>query len=348
MSLQLSQLHSSKKETSANGLCEILGVEKLDVEWLAGDGSDRSYYRLKPNGAEQTYVLMKLCGADAEALKDGRYDWIAIQKLLTANKVSTPLCIRECPELQSIIIEDYGNLTFETCIKNQLNKTKKFYEQAAELLVSFLKIPQSNHVWTSRSFDQERLSWELDFFNKHFIQGVLDLNFDAKKTQRFTEDNASLSSYLAPLSKYFCHRDFHSRNIMVKDEKLAVIDFQDARLGAAAYDLVSLCFDAYVPLSVDQRLETLEEILKVVEKKVSSDVASEIRQSWPAVFLQRQLKAIGSFGYLANVKNKPMYLSYAPKALTLLQALPVYDNRWPFMSGELLKILQDKVLKKSS
>ncbi len=330
-------------------LKDLLNCGDLDIEWLAGDGSDRSYYRLKPADLENTYVLMKLCGSDAEALKEGRYDWIAIQKELEVHGVVTPKLIRACPEHQCIIIEDYGNVMFETCVKRGFSpgeSVQDFYMQAGQILVNLLKMPaKQGDVWTTRSFDAERLSWELDFFYKHFVQNVLEVDLDAQKFKRFSADNQALSAYLAPLSKYFCHRDFHSRNLMVRNNVLAVIDFQDARMGAAAYDLVSLCFDAYVPLSVDERLGIMKEIVTKIRKECGAKVADEIEESWPAVFLQRQLKAIGSFGYLTNVKNKPMYLAYVPKALSLLEALPVSDKRWSFLSDELLDFLYTRVQK---
>ena len=53
---------------------------------------------------------------------------------------------------------------------------------------------------------------------------------------------------LAAEPRVLCHRDYHSRNLMLHDEQLYIIDFQDARMGPDTYDLVSLLRDSYVDL----------------------------------------------------------------------------------------------------
>jgi aminoglycoside/choline kinase family phosphotransferase len=135
------------------------------------------------------------------------------------------------------------------------------------------------------------------------------------------------------------HRDFHSLNVMVKNGTLAVIDFQDARIGPSAYDLVSLCFDSYVPFNNEQRMELMQNGIKHIGKKLGAEMQKEVEAHWKPMLLQRQLKAIGSFGYLTMVKKRGDYLKYVRPALATLANDLVFDQRWAFLSKDLLSMM---------
>jgi aminoglycoside/choline kinase family phosphotransferase len=127
---------------------------------------------------------------------------------------------------------------------------------------------------------------------------------------------------------------------MIHDAHTAIIDFQDARLGPPSYDLVSLVFDSYVPVSHQARLELLEFGFEVMARlPAGADLVTRARAEWRPMLLQRQLKAIGSFGYLTVDKLKGDYLKNVAPALQTLFDAGVQDARWPFLSGKLLQIL---------
>ena len=154
-------------------------------------------------------------------------------------------------------------------------------------------------------------------------------------------DIHSISDNLQEQSKYFCHRDFHSKNLLVHANNLVVIDFQDARLGSASYDLVSLCFDAYVPLSTNQRLKMLsEEIQLLSEDPNTKHIAEDVKKNWPSVYLQRQLKAIGSFLYLSTAKPHLNFSQYILPAISTLAEVTEKDKRWPYLSKEFIHNLE--------
>src|SRR5690606_9990932 len=152
----------------------------------------------------------------------------------------------------------------------------------------------------------------------------------------FDADAKRLAAELAANSLYFVHRDFHSRNVMVQNGHLAVIDFQDARLGPAAYDLVSLCFDSYVPFGAGLRREMLDAGLTLLRESGLTQAADDAERLWRPVLLQRQLKAVGSFGFLTLDKQRGDYLKYVGPALKTLLEQDLADARWPFISGDLL------------
>jgi len=109
-----------------------------------------------------------------------------------------------------------------------------------------------------------------------------------------------------------CHRDYHSRNLMLFADRLYWIDFQDARMGPASYDLASLLRDAYV----DVPEELQEELQERFRQKAAPGEARDVfRRRFDLMCVQRNLKALGTFGYMATVRQNPVYLPYIPRTL---------------------------------
>jgi aminoglycoside/choline kinase family phosphotransferase len=284
---------------------------------------------------------MQLSVDDALKLQSDQYEWIHVGNTLQQFGVRVPALIKNLKSYAALIIEDYGNKTFEQQAHSLLalgewKACKALYRDASQIIVQFLKIPKLSGSWSRRSFDAERYYFETDFFLHHYGKPIAGLEFSQEELDRYKQDLNAISDYLASFSQYFVHRDYHSRNLMYKNGKIAVIDFQDARLGSPAYDLVSLCFDSYVPLLPEQRLELMHQGLEALHT-LGTDVGVSASEHWRAILLQRQLKAIGSFGYLTLVKNRGNYLRYVRPALDTLAHDLVYDERWPFLSGTLLE-----------
>ncbi len=328
-----------------------LKVSTLTIEWLAGDGSDRCYYRIHSPELTASYVLMQLSGQDAKALAENGYDWIKIADLLTEQKIAVPRVVASMPQHAALIIEDYGdqmleNIVFGLAAEQNTSAITGHYKSCFDILAHFLNIPKDmKATWCSRAFDRERFEWELNFFADKYLKAALSVEFKGAVAEQFKKEVAALSSFLAGYSNYFVHRDFHSRNIMVQNSRLAVIDFQDARLGPPSYDLVSLCFDSYVPFSATLRSSLMDEGLKRFGAIVPKSTVTEVRDTWKPMLIQRQLKAIGSFGFLTIDKKRGDYLKYVAPAVATLTGANVYDDRWPFISSEIPKMIEAALVK---
>ena len=326
-------------------LAHALDINHLTVDWLAGDGSDRCYFRVRSPELPVSYVLMQLSGTDAENLAKGRYDWVEISDILRANNITAPRCVAALKDHAAILIEDYGDVMLESVVlaahKGQkILETLPLFTKSLETVAKFLDIrPTPGNVWTNRKFDRERFEWELRFFVAKYLVPVAHYQLSSSEEHDFNNEIKAISAFLAQHSEYFVHRDFHSRNIMVLNDDVAVIDFRDARLGPASYDLVSLVFDSYVPLAPETRMALLNEGFSAVEASAGALAASRARDEWRPMLLQRQLKAIGSFGFLTVDKHKGDYLKNVAPALQTLLDAGVQDARWPFLSGKLIQIL---------
>lgn len=335
-------------------IAAALKIETLTIDWLAGDGSDRCYFRVRSPELNHSLVLMQLSGTDAENLKRGQYDWIEISNILRAHKIAAPSCVTALGDYAALLIDDYGDTMLETAaLAGSRNSNDSGYlslfEASLQIVGRFLAIPATpGNVWTKRSFDRDRFIWELRFFVSKYLEPIGRYMLSAREMDEFNNDINAISSYLAASSRFFVHRDFHSRNIMVHQDQVAIIDFQDARLGPPSYDLVSLVFDSYVPLSLEKRLSLLEKGFDSIKLHAGQAAYDRAKEEWRPMLLQRQLKAIGSFGYLTVDKHKGDYLRNVAPALQTLFDAGVQDHRWPFLSGRLLQILANTLPDRTS
>ena len=125
------------------------------------------------------------------------------------------------------------------------------------------------------------------------------------------EEWKAIAEELASEPRVLCHRDYHSRNLMLHDGTLHVIDFQDARMGPDTYDLASLLRDSYVDLT-DRELDEL--IAYFLALKGEPD-GSAFRRRFDLMAVQRNMKALGTFGYQTIARRNPVYIQYMPRTL---------------------------------
>lgn len=311
------QQHQKISETlSING--------NLDISRIAGDGGNRSYHRLMQPSTGKSDIIMQLDAQDQALLAENKYNWTHLARELSSYQIRTPKIKSILAQEGFIIIEDFGNLTLEEKVRSLPKPFKlEVYAKPLECWRKMVSIKPSKHSkWVFHSFDENKLFYELGFLLNHLLS---PLNLISKGEEiTFLEEAKSLAATVASHSSVFVHRDFHSRNLMVlKNNEIGVIDFQDARIGPASYDLVSLCFDAYVDLDIDDRLELMDKGMQLVD-----GLSSE----WIPTLLQRQLKALGSFGYLALQKGKINFLKYLQPASSILFELSDRFHQWPFLS----------------
>ena len=139
----------------------------------------------------------------------------------------------------------------------------------------------------------------------------------------------SICSHLDKEKKHICHRDYHSRNLMIHNEKIYVIDFQDTRLGAVQYDLVSLLEDVYVDLDEEVKKRLLYYYWNMYSKRETpSGNFESFLQVYDLQLLQRLFKVCATFSgfYLFKKDNRyTKYISIAAKKISkTLKNFPQY------------------------
>ena len=231
---------------------------------LAGDASNRRYFRIELTGtAARPVILMQLAEPEAfkqseEAVSGAAHQitelpFLNILSHLSKAGVSVPRLYHYDQPAGLLYLEDFGDLTLsEACRKASEADLEARYTQAVDALVQMQSKATSpadqNCLAFHRSFDVPLLMWEFDHFLEYGIearQGTQMKDEDRREIRGAFEKIAEL---LAGQPRVFVHRDYHSRNPMVDDARLGVIDFQDALMGPATYDLASLLRDAYIEL----------------------------------------------------------------------------------------------------
>jgi aminoglycoside/choline kinase family phosphotransferase len=130
----------------------------------------------------------------------------------------------------------------------------------------------------------------------------------------------NIADQLADQPRIFTHRDYHSRNLMVDGTRLGVIDFQDALMGPATYDLASLVRDAYIQLDealVDELVEYYQD--QMTDQGVGGIDRAAFRRVFDFTSIQRNLKAAGRFVYIDRVKGNPKFLADIPRVLSYVK-----------------------------
>ncbi|MGE3177734.1 MAG: aminoglycoside phosphotransferase family protein, partial [Vicinamibacterales bacterium] len=193
------------------------------------------------------------------------------------------------------------------------------YREAVSLIAQMQKrgaeLTSPRYLPYAIAFDVEKLTWELNFFVKHFLEGYRGASLSAAERAALAEEWATLAGELAAEPRVLCHRDYHSRNLMYCDGSLHIIDFQDARMGPDTYDLVSLLRDSYVDLT-DTQVEDLVAYFLALSGPADPGA---FRRRFDVMSLQRNLKALGTFGFQTISRQNPVYIQYMPRTLAYVR-----------------------------
>lgn len=294
---------------------------------LAGDASSRKYYRTLID--QTSYVLMEW-----EPFNKADYPFLSVLKHFDKNNVHVPKVISLSEASGLVLLEDLGDLTLE----------RKFWEnQNGEITLSFYKlaidelIKIHHHATQDKSdcsafkiqFDVDKFLWELNYAKEHLLQGVLKFQFNEKLTTELNKAYLGICETLHNEPKSIAHRDYHSRNLMIKFDRMCVIDFQDARLGPVQYDLVSLLKDSYVEMNDEMSNKLIDDYLIKSKNYLPNNFSKEhFLKIYELQSIQRCFKACGSFASFYNARQDRRYLKYLTgtlrKVMKSLTLFPEY------------------------
>jgi len=293
---------------------------KIKREALAGDGSDRRWYRLKSGDASIIMVEHGIRSASETQEVDA---YIQIGRHLSANHVNVPKLLQADPFAGLVFMEDLGDVHLQDIVlQHSANSdaVKRLYHEVVAQLVDMAttagKRFNPQWAWQSASYDPTViLEKECRYFVEAFLNLYLELpvGFRSLKDEFvFLSEKIAENTYLG-----FMHRDFQSRNIMIHQNRCWFIDFQGGRIGPLQYDLASLLIDPYVALPQ----EVVTWLYQLYVKKLSSLEAidpSVFQKGFEACAITRNLQILGAFGHLSKNKGKDYFETYIPIALRTL------------------------------
>jgi len=256
-----------------------------------------------------------------------------MDQLLRKLSLYTPKILDCWEEEGMLLLEDLGDETLHHLFPSlRREERESIYRRAIDILITIQTEGTSSltpqHRAYHLAFDEEKLQWELDFFYHHYLIGLLKREIPPQDEALIRSWFTRISRELAALPRVLCHRDYHSRNLMLKGGNIYLIDFQDARMGPYSYDLVSLLRDSYIELEEEMAEGLIDYYLGRHPHFEPRRDGERFREEFDLMALQRNIKAIGTFAYQAVGKRNPFYLQFIPPTLQYIHRNLIRKDEW--------------------
>ena len=305
---------------------------------MPGDASIRSYARL--NRDDGVVILMNFPRRpDAPAIYDGKSygaavhlaedvkPFVAIDNGLRGRGLSAPAIHHGDLDAGFLITEDFGSAAFVD--GDPPAPIAERYEAAADVLAALHRetlpeiLPLAPQIsYAIPTFDTDALLVEIGLMLEWYLP---DRGIDPTNNLRaeFVMMWRDLLAKPAAAAKTWVLRDFHSPNLIWLGgrsdvARVGIIDFQDAVLGPAAYDLVSLLQDARIDVPEALELALLTRYIKARRANDDNFDPAEFAELYAIMSAQRNTKLLGTFARLNRRDGKPQYLRHQPRIWTYL------------------------------
>jgi len=320
------------------GLFEAHFKEEVSLfELLPASGSYREYARIKS-------MHHQVIGAFNQDIKENKafleFSAHFLQKEIPVPRIYSVSADRTC-----YLQEDLGNTTlfdFLSKVREKEGFSKKIVDEYIKVLRQLPRIQlvadkdiDYSVCYPREAFDKQSMMWDLNYFKYYFLK-LAKIPFDE---QALETDFELFSDYLLSADGHaFLYRDFQSRNIMIKDEKVYFIDYQGGRKGALQYDLASLLYDAKADIPESEREALLEFYLDELSKYKEID-RPKFKSFYEGYVLIRIMQAMGAYGFRGFFEKKEHFLKSIPYALKNLKDL-LEKNTIDINVPELFKVLE--------
>lgn len=283
------------------------------IEALLGDGSDRRFFRLRCRARRAVVLISPRQKRDGIDENDS---YLLIGRHLFRHQLPVPRIHWADPAKGHFVLEDLGDFHLQAYAARYPGRLFSVYRRVVRLLVELhRRAPQgfnSDYCFDNAVYDAAFVyRRELEYFREGFLNGYLGLEIGPEVLR---PDFEKLAEAAGDASRsHVIHRDYQSRNLMIRAQALRLIDFQGMRFGPPAYDLASVLIDPYVRVS--HELE--RELVALYWMKAGTFLNCSFRRfldSYGVLRLCRNLQILGAFGYLGVVRGKPHFLRYIPQA----------------------------------
>lgn len=287
---------------------------------LSGDGSDRPFFRIGLQ--ERTYIAVFPSPTMPRAQAEAHSTWLIGRHLWQAGVPVPEIYAYDQPS-GAILFEDLGTrLLFHEVQTGDEAAVHGLYRQAVVILADFQLGAragfQADWCWDTPRYDQElMINRESNYFAREFCSKFIGFSLPSGLQEEFL----ALAERIAKTPcNHLMHRDYQSRNLMVVDGRLRVIDFQGARFGPLAYDLAALLNDPYVSIKDTAKSDLLNCYLQQAATYISLDPVRFMEEYYP-IALQRNLQVLGAYAFLVQERGKEFFRSYIDPALERLLTL---------------------------
>ena len=289
---------------------------EVKIDPIEKGGSDRKFYRVRCS-PDQTLILVKY---NLEREENRHY--VEIARFLEANAIRAPKIYFHDAEEGLIWIEDLGERDLFSYRDETWLVRRAFYESALDEVAKLHRMSEAEsrviRANLPAEFNNALYIWEQNYF----LENCLGRYFEVEQAE--LDEIAGLPALqdiaerLEQFPRVLVHRDFQSQNIIMRNGQAHLIDFQGMRPGLAQYDLASLLFDPYVALSPAERAELIAYYAEEQAKNGKS-IEGDFDHVLQLCAMQRLMQALGAYGFLGLVKERPQFLDHIPAALTSLR-----------------------------
>ncbi|MFC6634435.1 aminoglycoside phosphotransferase family protein [Microbulbifer taiwanensis] len=289
----------------------------VPLQTLAGDAGFRRYFR--------TLTEPRLVAVDSPPQRTNPARFVAVADYLRRHGIHTPMVAAADVEQGFMLLEDLGDCQLLSRLDG--DSVEGLYAEVLSELLCLQQIPPADDLFPP--YNRELLLTEMRILPEWLAQKLLGYELGDADSRLLETIFGLLLDSAAEQPQVLVHRDYHSRNLMIRDgERPGVVDFQDAVWGPVTYDLASLLRDCYIRWP-RERVERW-----VLSYAATAEAAGVLESVAPQTFLrwfdwmglQRHIKVLGLFPRLYLRDGKQGYLPDLP--LVIRYALEV-SERYP-------------------
>jgi aminoglycoside/choline kinase family phosphotransferase len=314
------------------------GGDAAKVLTLTPDASTREYFRIPWKNS------VAVAAVYPEPFDPEIHPFMDVSRLFAEAKLPVPEILDVDPLNGIIVQEDFGDRQLRRVFEAASEDEREAYlEQAVSLIADIQAATplayERQSIASRLAFDEAKLSWELDYFVEHYFKSLRGETLRHGDEAQLRAELNDVAAELAARPRTLCHRDFHQSNLMVDAKgRLRVIDYQDARMGPASYDLVSLLLDRRTSMPSlaevrERRLFFLDERrARGLDPVDPDDFAYEFR----LMTVQRCLKATGTFSFQTAVAGRgEVYAHFINPMLEIVVQAADWLGRFPLLRSAL-------------
>jgi aminoglycoside/choline kinase family phosphotransferase len=300
------------------------GMSSADVVALTPDASTREYFRIAwPKGTAIAAVY-------PEPFDPSVHPYLDVTRLFLECDLPVPQVLDIDGDAGIVVQEDLG--TRQLCQvfeETSEDEREALLEQAIDIIARIQAATplafERDSIASRLAFDEPKLSWELNFFCEHYFGSYRKEKLSHGQSAELKAELNDIAAELAAVPRVLCHRDYHTANLMLdKNNNVRVVDHQDARMGPASYDLVSLLTDRQpaTPSLAEVRAHRLFFLDARRRCGLEAIDPDDFSKEFRLMTIQRGLKAVGTFSCQTAVYGRGKFYErhIRPTFLIVLQA----------------------------
>jgi N-acetylmuramate 1-kinase len=298
----------AERTLTASSAAPAPGFTAARWQPLRVEASQRRFYRIvrRPShgAAEESFVVMS---SPPERENNGQF--VALAELFAGHGIGVP----------RLLATDFGRGFFLMTDLGETHFTDVYAEPGPDAVLpaalnTLLRLQQIEDPIIP-PYTRARFVDELDIYTQWFLGALLD----AAPPPALPDAFERLVEATQAQPTCCVHRDFHARNLLLTaDGGIGVVDFQDALMGPATYDLASLLRDCYYTFPEAEVARWRDRYLALTPLPVNR---STFARDLDLTALQRQLKAVGIFSRLHLRDGRDSHLQHIVPVLRRVRDL---------------------------